>query len=242
MLDLLNHAYLDTYRRIENIFFDKDDQHSTVIVSLYASIIELTDNTLYLLNSGRMTAVKIILRSILDAHIDIINLISDPHYLDQMQASYHKESLKPLKAGLTGENSYAEAHLNQKIFGNAAAYHREQLACYKKRGVEPMNVFKRFEKAGKQALYPLVYNALSAESHNNLKALSARHVRIDGDKAEMVIFRTPEFGDLTEPLFSLADSYLHSGYLVHEHFGSSGTDACAYYNDQLVKLGKENME
>lgn len=237
MFDLLTRAYDDTCRRIVNIEFDKTDFRSTAIVALHASIIELTGSAITLLQSGRAVGVNIILRSMLDAYVDLINLLADPAYLDQMRANYHAEWLKPLKAGLAGDDPLLKAFMDEN-FLKAVKYHSTEDAALKARGIRPMKTLERFSKAGMGSAYPTVYNSLSAETHNNIRALIARHIRVDDEVMEVVIFRSTDESEMAPTLYSLTDMYLHSGIMVHAQFGSNQVDAFEHYRAQLSKAAQ----
>lgn len=199
MFDVLSRAYDDTHRRIGYIHFDTSDFRSTAIIALHASIIELTSSAITLLKSGRTVGVNIIVRSMLDAYVDLINLITDPEYLDRMRANYHAEWLKPLRAGLASDDPHLTAFKDES-FHDAIAHHQAEDAALRARGIRPIKARERFDKAGMGSTYPTVYNSLSADSHNNIRALIARHIRIDNGEVEVVIFRSTDENEIAPTL------------------------------------------
>lgn len=235
MFDLLSRTYADTHRRIAHIHFDTDDFLSKTIIALYASVIEQTGSALTLLKAGQHVGVNIILRSTLDAYIDLINLMADPTYLDQMRASYHKEWVKMLEPGLNGDQPFLAPYEVDEL-AKSLEHHRSELAMLNQRSVKPLQARARFEKAQMLSVYHTVFNALSADSHNNIRALMNRHFRISNDGTEVVIFKSLEKEDLAPALFCLTDIYIRTGISVHMYFKSNGADVFRHYAQQLAKM------
>ncbi|WP_421423742.1 DUF5677 domain-containing protein [Agrobacterium rosae] len=235
MFNLLSRTYADTHRRIANIHFDTDNFLSKTIIALYASVIEQTGSALTLLKAGQHVGVNIILRSTLEGYIDLINLIADPNYLDQMTASYHKEWIKMLEPGLNGDQPFLAPYEVDEL-AESLEHHRNELSILTQRGVKPLQARSRFEKAQMLSVYHTVFNALSADSHNNIRALMSRHFRIGNDGTEVVIFKSLEKEDLAPALFSFTDIYIRTGISVHSHFKSNGAEVFRHYAQQLERL------
>ena len=235
MFDLLNRAYSDTHKRIVHIHFDKTVFLHTAIISLYASIIEQTGSAIALLKDNHVVAANIILRSTLEAHVDLINLTNDANYIEQMKASYHEQWVYLMEAGISGNTPFLKEFVTDDVT-DSLAYNRRSLAKYKAAGVRPMKVSERFKKAGMSEWYVSVYNHLCADSHNNLRALIKRHIRQKEDGMEVVVFRNIKGNEIAEAAGFFAHLYLASSAAAHNYFGSKSLEVVVHYTDQLVDL------
>jgi hypothetical protein len=106
MEDFLIELYHVTVKNLGSLQFNKSNEMHRTLVSLYASIIELTNSALLIRQNAAYTGVDILLRSALEAHVDLINLANDGAYLEIMKASYHKEWIKLMKEAAAGENEF----------------------------------------------------------------------------------------------------------------------------------------
>ena len=238
MLEFLVRAYNDTHRRIQYIKFEESNFLHSTIISLYATIIEQTDSAILLLSKNKLPAAQILLRSTLEAFIDLINLVDDPDYIDQMRASYHKEWLKLSTAGTTGDDPFLEPYKSEELT-LAIAHQQESMDALKARGIKPMLIEDKFTKAGMLGIYKSVYNLLCAVSHNNIRALVSHHVKLTGKKIDVVIFQDIDAGDFLATSRSFASIYLDAGLVVHEHFGSREAEALLHYRNQLYAMSPE---
>ena len=80
----------------EKVFFDKGHALHRTSMALYSSIIELSGTCCLLVDSKHATAVPILVRAILEAYVDLSNLLKNPPYGYHLEAAYLKEWLKIL--------------------------------------------------------------------------------------------------------------------------------------------------
>ncbi|PBB31108.1 DUF5677 domain-containing protein [Mesorhizobium sp. WSM3882] len=215
LVDMMN----DTMRLIQKVEFNKGSRVHRAVMALYASIIEHTDSAMLLRTHGRAAGIDTILRTNLEAFVDLVNLCNDPAYYNQMLALYHKDWLALTQGGLDG-NPFLDFFKEDPGSAQRVEYHKAALAELQKLG-PTLNVFDRFQLAGLENEYRSVYKDLCGHSHNNINSLSDQHfVGNTENSLEVVIFA--EMGK--EALLSSLDQFIAilgtAGYIVHHYFKS----------------------
>ena len=158
--------------------FDKNHQWHLNLVALYCSLIELTGSACILIKDGVGIGIPILLRSAVEAHLDFANLALDRNYGYVLRASELKEWIKLLKESKNGLNPIFKDISDLSDTENTLNQWEKELRDLQERGYKPLNVFEKFDRANLGPLYHSVYNILCCYSHNNLRALKARHVNI----------------------------------------------------------------
>ncbi|MGN6777027.1 DUF5677 domain-containing protein [Rhizobium sp.] len=237
MLDFLSEVLKATVDLLPRVVFDKSDEHQRTIIALYATIIEQVDSAVALRRDNRWTGVNYILRSSMEAYTDLINLANDDAYLNQLNAKYHSEWIKLISEGIKGDNIFLAFFKDNAEANEQLAYHQTELASIEAR-TKVINVFDRFQKAGLECEYRSIYNSLCNDTHNNIRALTDRHFRVDKDGLqELVIF---EDIDLTSVAASL-DSFLAilngSNKIIHHYFNTDAQTEVETFHTRRVAKG-----
>jgi hypothetical protein len=201
-------------------------------IFLYGSIIELSSSLKPLLISEHYSAIPVVLRSILEAYVDLENLCKDPKYGYALEIKYLIESLKFLKEARNKNNAYLD------IIAQAPDY-EEQLSdmeTEKKRlidlGYKDLNKFERFSKAGMENEYRTLYNLLCCASHNDYRALRDRHFELGKQGPTFRFFKEADLQDL-EIFFGIASELLlRASFAIHTLLSS----------DKLTELTKLRAE
>ncbi|MGR9168849.1 DUF5677 domain-containing protein [Rhizobium sp. KDH_Rht_773_N] len=216
MLDFLEYIYGQSYKNLQAIVFSQGNPLHRTIMSLYASIMEQTYNALVLLRADQHATLDIILRSTLEAYVDLINLCNDPEYLKQMQASFHDQWIKLAQYGVRGGNPFLIKFENSADASQRLAEHQAELAAL---GVKPMSIYEKFRLAGFEQIYQSVYNSLCNESHNNIRALTLRHFRFDANEnPQLVMFAEPSPDSLNGTLSGYLSAVSDTTHIVHTYF------------------------
>ena len=158
------------------ISFNHGSPHHRFIVALYASILELAGDFTIALQHSRYSCLPIILRSVVEAHIDFLILIkSEPNH-NYILATFYHDQLRTAKTALAekpdGARSAPSSQQEWEHFRDTA---EAELLRLKNSGYSPLKTRKRFEMAGKPTWYGSVYSILSSHAHNNLLVLARRH-------------------------------------------------------------------
>lgn len=163
--------------------------------------------------------MDILLRSAMEAHVDLINLSNDDTYLLSMYAVYHKEWIKLTGEGVKGDNPFLTSFKDNQEAKTQLAYHERELAAFKATRDIPTNLDK-FKMAGMEDIYRSAYNSLCNDSHNNIRALTRRHFRLSEGDLDLVIFDTPSTTDLAATLDTFIAILLRSNEIMHDYFKS----------------------
>ena len=139
---------------------------------LHARLVDLSSGVGALLKAHDVAGIYHLVRGQLEAFGDLLNLLSDPAYVEQMDAAYCAEVRRVLQAVV--REGLGEKHLGDMSASLKTA--EDRLDELKKRGVSRLNVSDRFRRAGLAGEYYSVYAYLCTHTHNNVSALETRHV------------------------------------------------------------------
>ncbi|WP_049733861.1 DUF5677 domain-containing protein [Rhizobium ecuadorense] len=243
MLDFLSYTFAEAYKHLTEIKFDKGSPLHRTIVSLYATIIEQTQDAMVLHRSGQHVTLDIILRATLEAFVDIENLCRDDTYLNHMKASFHEQWIKLAQHGVAGGNPFLQGFTNNPEAASLLAQHRVDLDALSL--TPPLNVYERFRRAGMEDIYRSVYNSLCNETHNNIRALTNRHLRVEGDNWELVIFDQPQADSLASTLSSFIGILVRSSSIIHDYFQTGAREAIKALSDEheaFIRSYEETMQ
>ncbi|MCW8281566.1 DUF5677 domain-containing protein [Agrobacterium sp. InxBP2] len=219
MYEFLIELYHVTVKNLPELRFDKRSEVHRTLVSLYSTIIELTNAALQIREAGGYTGMDILLRSALEAHVDLINLANDDEYLKVMLSAYHKEWIKLASDGVNGENPFLAYFKDSPEAQAKLEEHKTELEQLKKTVRIPTNL-EKFQKAGMENEYRSIYNSLCNDSHNNLRSLTSRHFRPRDGGLDMVIFDKPTIDDLAATLDTFIATLNTSNHIMHDYFSS----------------------
>lgn len=219
--EFLKRAHDSVQPLSEHIYFDKTNRLHSHIIFLYGSIIELTGSCILLIEHGLMAAVPVILRSILEAYVDLHNLIEDPRYGYSMEISDLEGSLVIMKEEIFGSNKYlsGDAKSKQKCLQHKQRIEGD-LKALRSRGHKYMSIKKRFEKAGMLDEYKSIYTILSSETHNNLIALIKRHTEINEGDFDVTVYRSYSWNDYQTHVGLNSEILIRASLEVHGFFNS----------------------
>ena len=145
-----------------------NQQTEIYAVALWGTLIEYSSSTIKLIESGSIWGVDSILRTMLEAHMDLINL---SHIED-----YHKR---------LELNSYIEAQrLEDEICQDSCFIDKRNdftqiIKEYKANGVRELRFKEKLALASEENVHKIAYRVLCQQSHNNIQALVARHYKTD---------------------------------------------------------------
>ena len=183
-LELLNNSIEICIELVKDIKFDKSHKWHVNLVCLYLSILELSHSILILIQNDVSIGVPILLRSMMEAFIDFLNLINDREYGYYMDVAKLKEWSKIFLESKKGNNPYLKSISELKNLDKIIADNKSELADLEKKGYLPIPIFNKFEKVGLIAEYRSMYNFLCCYSHNNGRALIDRHIKIEKDGSD----------------------------------------------------------
>jgi len=188
MINYLENIIEELKESIVGLKYSKDISHHLICISLYCTIYENSTACLFLLKKRVYNSIPILLRNILEAHVDLINLSNDEDYVYFMSSAYLEQRNKILRLAKTtdNENKYLTG---LKSMSDINEKYQESVNEYNdlvRRDYSPLNISEKFNRANLQELYFSIYRLLCQESHNNLSSLSSRH--LDEKSNEIILF------------------------------------------------------
>src|SRR3989304_6690450 len=193
-------------------------------VSLYGSVIELSSSLIPLLATEHFSAIPVVLRSILEAYVDLENLCKDPKYGYSLEIKYLAESLKFLKEAKNEKNEYLEIIAHASDYDERVSKMEAERNRLIQLGYKDMNRFERFSKAGMENEYRTIYNWLCCASHNDYRALRDRHFTIGELGPTYHFFKEADIQSL-EIFFGIASELLLRASVAIHTLLSSGKSA-----------------
>lgn len=167
---------------------------SYLAASFTCTILENSSACFALILNNHYTAVPILIRNIMEAHIDLLNICKDENYKYILLYIFLNEKIRESEFA-TKDNPFTT------LIYNLPEY-KEQLCSYEKEFKELKLTVKekhtrikyRFKSVDKN-LYT-IYMWLCHRSHNNLDALEERHFNIEENRFELSVFRNAKESEL----------------------------------------------
>lgn len=215
----LKQAHDDALEYMKGLSFDKKHKLHLHVILLYCSIVELTKSLIVLLDNALGAGVPILVRSLMEAYIDLVNLIKNPKYGYGLEIKYCSEWLKVLEDAKRERNPFLKDISNLENLEKTITEVSERQKQLEKEYKAP-RVIDRFESAGMKDEYRSIYNFLCCHSHNDFRSLIDRHVEIKGDDASVVLFKTQDSQEMLEYVILTCELLIFATEKVHEFFKS----------------------
>lgn len=206
------------------------------VISLYGSIVELSSSVKELYVACHYSAIPVVLRTILEAFVDLRNLCKDPKYGYSLTINSSNESIRFLKAAKDDENVYAEMISRDPNIDVHISNYEKQVESLKAKGSKGLNIREKFDEAGMLDEYLTIYNMLCAATHNDIRALRARHIVIEKDSFSLEFFKQEDSETMYEFLGITSELLLRATYEVHALLGSKKVEELQSLRDDLNKI------
>lgn len=232
--EFLEASILKSLEVLKKIQFNKKDERSRTMISLYCSILELSQSISVLVKNSSGTGITVLFRSIYEALIDFLNLINNPKYLLIMQfedLSYQKK----LREVANSANPYVVLVPEEDKMDSDKKEVEEKLEEIKQqlKMIYPGKKIKyiasishKAKLAGLKDEYETIYRWMCSESHNDISALWDRHTMINMDQSGFIITAFKPF-DLRSHLSCLIEIIRIIKAItcnLHEEFSSTVKD------------------
>lgn len=239
VLEFLKRAHDGMQPLSTKISFDKVHPLHRNLIALYGSILELTGAIILLVDRRLITGVPVVLRSVLEAYVDLHNLSESPTYGYSLELGHIKEWLKILVEAKAGKNEYLTAITEAPDLDSAIADWSKKKITLENKGYRALRVEQKFQRAGMEKEYRSQYNSLCCDAHNNLRALIDRHIEMNGQGFELVYYKayTPE--DSAIHVGTNAELLVRASQKLHSFFKSPVENEVAAYRAELDNLRGE---
>ena len=219
-LGLLHELHSDAIEMSRKLLFDKTHPQHRHVMALYGSILEFSSSIILLTKDGSKIALPIILRSLLEAYVDMLNLCADPKYGYTLEASAEKNRLKFLREAADGQNPYLKRVSAASNLQDNITQHEQHLAAMKGKGGDVLCIKDKFKLAGLMHEYTTIYAELCSHSHNTLQALRGRHIEENENNFEIIYYRLTSLDEVEHYLGIACTLLLKATERVHAFLNS----------------------
>lgn len=218
IFDFVKHLHNECIRLSEHFVFDKKHHRNFLLICLYGTLIEQAGSLIILIERKHKIGVPLIFRSFIEAYADLKNLHEKAEYRYYMDASYHKQWIKLLKEAKNKPNPYLKDISQVGNLDEQIQEHEKEFADLKNKEYNSLNVFQRFERAGMEDEYRSLYNSLSSDAHNNIRALVDRHLEIHETDLTVIYYKDEPLENFLKYLDSTAGILVNASLKIHHYF------------------------
>lgn len=193
--DQLQHAMRLVMATLNETHYETDSRQMSLSYMLTCRIAEVCSAAWVLLIKRHYNSVPILLRTAIEAYVDLVNIIEDPEYYKVLITAYADQENKLYKRA-SRDNPYSLKVYEQPTFDDDKKNANTLYEEYKSLKSVTMSL-ERFQRAGAEDWYGTVYNKLCRYTHNTIDALECGHVTREGDKKTIHLFK------------KVTDNYLH---------------------------------
>ena len=220
------------------IRFNKNIAQQLYAICVYGTILEIARDALELVMKHNRISPAILLRSLLEAYVDLVNIIRDENYLNHMYASAIDQKIKMLEGALKSENPFLKLLSEDPELCKKRI---KELKESKPSGYKPFKINKKFELAGLEDDYA-VYRLLCTETHHDMQAIEQRHLQIeDNDKLSSIdFFREIDSEAAQRYILLLGDITINSSLRIFEFLKSPRLEALKDVYNKYQEFQKGN--
>lgn len=239
VLTFLKKAHNDFQPLSQQLIFDKTHALHRTSIALYGSILELTGACILLVDCRLVTGVPILLRAILEAYVDLVNLLQNARYGYNMEVSHLKEWLKLLEEAKTGMNEYLADISKAPNLDSTITKWSEEKRKLQAKGYRALKIEEKFKLADMEKEYRSIYNSLCSDAHNNLRALVERHIEREQTDFSMVVYKAYSPEDSAVYVGMSAELLMRATEFIHGFHKSKVQDKLPPYRTELDQLRGE---
>ncbi|MEP6883956.1 MAG: DUF5677 domain-containing protein [Gammaproteobacteria bacterium] len=185
---------------------------------LYYTLIESVKSVVVLVENDCQAGVTAIIRSALDAFVDITNLSKHETYNRHLIAADAANWKKWMEAASVPGNEFLLGLRTDPDFALNRKEIRKRFEEAAEQQAKKLDVEERFECAGLKREYKSLYGLLSAEAHNNISALTNRHMVSEGEQITVNLHTGKGCYGLAS-LLTLAEMLLFASEIMHVKWG-----------------------
>lgn len=174
-------------QHISKLTFDIEEPADRFSISLYLTILQLCDAILLVASAGPSIAIPTLARQILDAYVDLHNVLTHEGYWKRLELADDVSWQKGMQHASVGKNPYWDALSSSgTLLTEGRKLHADRIKQWIKEGVTQAAPKERFELAGMQREYHALWLMLSSYTHNNSSLLISRHFRIQENEQPQI--------------------------------------------------------
>ncbi|MEX1013992.1 MAG: DUF5677 domain-containing protein [Candidatus Paceibacterota bacterium] len=223
----------------ENLNNDAKDLY---IASFCSSIIQYTDAIISLIESDKLIAIPPILRSILEAYVELLNLCKHEDYIFVLTSNHLRQKIKKFEVTFKEPNNPFLQHTMEYYddIGSEIKKLRKQknyLDQYTSSfGVDITKIKDRFDLAGIKDAYAGIYSQLCEDTHNEIIRVESRHLAQKENRTEFSIKANWDLEDISHYILTAIEILKSALINTFHHLNFNNRD------DFLPKIEKnENL-
>ena len=196
--------------------FEKGDLWQRNLVLLYLTQVEFFTAIRIMIVNNCSAGIYPLLRSLMEANVDFINLANDKEYVKKLLAAQLFEQIGVMECSKRG-NPFLEGISDSPAFDDEYLKVKQKLAELKADGYNPVKIKDKFDVAQMMPVYWSVYMTLCSETHNNINALNNRHINLSSDNKnyKIELFAPIDFDKLAPYLDSLCGIIVSATESIH---------------------------
>ena len=152
------------------------------VASFCSSIIQYSNAIVSLIKTDNLIAIPPILRSILEAYVELLNLCKYENYPYVLTSNHLKQKIKKLQVTFEEpDNPFLQYTIeNYGNIGNKIKEYRKQKSIVDQQisnfDIDITQIKNRFELAGIKDAYAGIYSQLCEDTHNEILRVESRHL------------------------------------------------------------------
>lgn len=179
---------------LESITFDSEDSYSVTLIGIYCSVLGYAKSLASLFKSENYISIKPVFRSLLEAIVDIENLIKDKRYLYNLQAHHDSRWITILNAAESGVPTL-KSIAQDPNFNLSITEHKKSLKDHIENGYKPLTIIDKFKQCGMIDVYNSMYRFLCFDTHTSLQSLIARHFELNKNTSLKISLLNDDYGN-----------------------------------------------
>jgi len=161
-------------------------------ISLFFTMIGILTDINHLIRLNRYLSVPALVRNFMDAHIDLMLVLSDSKNVNRLLHKVYNEKIKTLE----GRFKHKEFNSNHEEIKKQIVKAKSKLSLVKKQTESPkLEIKDKFKAVGLGWFYDTIYKDLCSHTHNGLDAIELRHVRLESKKVKLKHYQSTNLKD-----------------------------------------------
>ena len=227
LMSFLEHAS-QRFIELSSIFPKNPDDHAQYhLVGLNMTTNKLAEAIVTLCKSDHFVAVSPVLRAMLEAQVDILNLIKVPGYYYQLRRDYLNRLIKIINNPLPGDASMQIAKHRGISVDIWLSKLTEEQSKLEEMGYKTLKINEKFDLAGMKHDYLGIYAQLCSETHNRVDAVSRRLIADEFGSGYAMLGVDDPFSSHKIELIVAAETLCRSNGLLHEELQTTDLEVCS---------------
>lgn len=237
ILPFLEQTLKELIGQMPNLKFNKNHPQHMYAVCLYCTILGIAESCISLIRQKQMITFPTVLRSLFEAHVDLLNAIEDQVYYKKMYLRFLERKLKLLtNAKKNPNNPFFNLIVTSMDIDKEISELESESQTVKTNDVKLMNVWDRFQHANLQNEYQYIYWELCLYTHNNLSALERRHIEQKNGDHEVFLLKDESLDRSIRYFDSLIGILLNSSIKIHSYLETTAERYFAELKEKVNAL------